>query len=327
MEQWLPPWSNLIMHVKWFTHQQLWYPESMSKVITPVFLFWLVFTLAALLIAAICNEKLEKYRIVHQFHFLLNKLRRFQLTILRVGLGLGLLLQLCTGTYISPTFVSNNIWVYLFLIVAMVGLLHRKLLLGSGLAITVLYITAIVNYGMFHVMDYVFYVGIIYYLCFVNTRWSPSINMVLYFFTGLSLAWIAMEKLTLPELANSLMIEYHLPTLGFSIEHFVLISAFIELGLAWAFIVGLLNRFSAFLLTSIFILTTTVFGFKEIVGHTIVHTILILFIINGNDGFKTLFKFHRTMTMRCLFVVINFCVLLFGLMAIYIWLGQWSYHI
>jgi len=314
------------MHVKWFTHQHLWYPESMSKVITPVFLFWLAFTLAGLLIAALCNEKLENYRAVRQFHLLLNKLRRFQLTILRLGLGLGLLLQLCTGTYLSPSFESNEIWVYFFLIAAMLGLFHRKLLLGSGLALTVLYITVIVNYGIFHALDYVFYVGIIYYLCVVNTRWAPSVNMVLYFFTGLSLAWIAMEKLTIPELAYSLMYEYHLPTLGFSIESFVLISAFIELGLAWAFIVGLLNRFCAFLLTCIFILTTTVFGFTEIIGHTIVHTILILFIISGNDGSRTLFKFHHTMTMRCLFVVINFCVLLFGLMVIYIWLGQWSYH-
>ncbi|MWV47207.1 hypothetical protein GRF59_26795 [Paenibacillus sp. HJL G12] len=327
MARWLPPWSNLFTHVKWFAHQHLWYPESMSKVITPVFLFWLAFTLVALLIAAICNEKLEKYRFINQFHFFLNKLKRFQLTIFRIGVGLGFLLQLCTGTYLSPSFVSNHIWVYLFLIAAMVGLLHRKLLLGSGLALTALYITAIVNYGIFQVLDYVFYVGIIYYLCFVNTRWSPSINMVLYFFTGLSLAWIAMEKLTIPELAYSLVHDYHLPTMGFSVDQFVLISAFIELGLAWAFIVGLLNRFSAFLLTSIFILTTAVFGFTEIVGHTIVHTILILFIINGNDGFKTFFKFHRTLTMRCLFVVINFCVMLFGLLTVYISLGQWSFHI
>ncbi|MNJ49780.1 hypothetical protein D3C77_450310 [compost metagenome] len=188
----------------------------------------------------------------------------------------------------------------------MIGLLNRKLLIVSGTSLTILYMTAILSYGIFHLLDYMFYIGIIYYLF------------------GLSLAWLAMEKLTIAKLACSLMHEYGIPSFGFTVEDFVLISGFIELGLAWALIVGLMNRFISFLLTGIFMTTTTVFGFTEIVGHTIMHTILVMFIIEGNDSFKTLFKFHRRPVLRYLFVTVNFCVLLFAMMAVYVWMGQHS---
>lgn len=324
MKDWLPEWSSIILHVKWFANDELWYPQSMSKVITPTFLFWLAFTLVALLIASFFNERMEHIKLVRRFHFFLNKLKRFQLSILRIGLSLGLILQLFTGTFLAPPFVSDHAWVYVTLVVALLGLVHRRLLFISGIALTVLYSLIFIHYGIFHALDYAFYIGIIYYLFAANSKWQSTAPMILYLSTGLSLAWVAMEKLTLPQLATSLMHEYHLPTLGFAIEDFVLISAFIELGLAWAFIVGILNRFSAFLLSSIFLLTTTVFGFTEIVGHTVMHTILLMFIISGNDEFNTMFKFHRTMKLRCLFVIVNFCVLVFGLMAIYIWIGQSS---
>ena len=67
---------------------------------------------------------------------------------------------------------------------------------------------------------------------------------------GHVLAWLAMEKLTIPELACSVM-GYGLPTFGFTIENFVLITAFIEIGLAWAFIVGIMSRFTALLVSGI----------------------------------------------------------------------------
>ena len=58
-------------------------------------------------------------------------------------------------------------------------------------------------------------------------------------------------KLTIPELACSVMGDYGLPTFGFTIENFVLITAFIEIGLAWAFIVGIMSRFTALLVSGI----------------------------------------------------------------------------
>lgn len=325
MNSWLLKWYPVSMHVKWFTEDTHWYPLPIAKVITPAFIFWLCFTIIILFIAAILSEPLERVKIVRITHQFLNNLKRFQLSILRIGVGIGLILQLVTGTYLAPSFPADQWPIYALLLMAIIGLLSRKLLIVSGTSLTILYMTAILSYGIFHLLDYMFYIGIIYYLFVANSaKLQRTAAPMLYFCTGLSLAWLAMEKLTIAKLACSLMHEYGLPTFGFTVEDFVLISGFIELGLAWTLIVGLMNRFTAFLLTGIFITTTTVFGFTEIVGHTIMHTILLMFLIEGNESFRTLFKFHRQPVLRYLFVTINFCVLLFAMMAVYIWMGQQS---
>ncbi|MCZ8518266.1 MULTISPECIES: hypothetical protein [Paenibacillus] len=318
----LQTWNILYTHVKWFTADTNWQPQPLAKVITPAFWLWLVVTLAALLLSAILNDSIARLGAVRRVHRLLNRLRPYLMLILRVGLGIALLLQLATGTFLAPSFAVHTWWVYALLIVAFLGLLHLRGLAVSGTALALLYMYALSKFGVFHLLDYLFYIGIIYYLFTANSRWSATGLPVLYACTGLSLAWLAMEKMTLAKLACSLMHEYGLPTLGFTVEDFVLISAFIELGLAWAFIVGLMNRFTALLLTGLFLTTTTVFGFTEIVGHTAVHTLLLMFLIDGSEGSRTLYRLHDSPVLRCMFVVVNFCILLFGLMSLYIWMGQ-----
>ncbi|MGM1046374.1 hypothetical protein SAMN05661091_5564 [Paenibacillus uliginis N3/975] len=322
MELWLPKWSEMYLHVKWFTKDHTWIPQPMSQVINTSFLFWLGFTVIVLLLLAFFHDTLERIPFIRRIHEWLNLLKKQGQLILRIGLGLGLLLQLSTGTYLSPEFTPEAHWVDIVLIAAIAGLLHRKTLFISSTAILLLYIHATLVYGIFHTLDYLFYPGIVYYLYVCTTRWRATAAPILYISTGLSLAWLAMEKLTIAKLAHSLMHDYGIPTLGFSVEDFVLISAFIEMGLAWSFIVGFMNRFTSILLTGVFLMTTMVFGIKEIIGHTIIHTLLIMFLIEGSGDYKTPFQFHRSSILRGLFVAVNFCIFLFGLMALYIWMGQ-----
>ncbi|TQR43289.1 hypothetical protein [Paenibacillus popilliae] len=318
----IQPGSGLYLHVKWFAADHEWTPQAMSKVLTPTFLFWFSFTIVVLLLVSRYNAALERIPIVVKVHSFLNKLKRFHLLIMRVGVGIALLMQISTGSYLAPTLRIETWWVYALLIISLLGLLHRKTLFISGIALGVLYVKALANYGMFHMLDYMFYLGIIYYLLVANTRWSRSGIPVLYVWTGLSLAWLAMEKLTLAKLACSLMHEYGIPSLGFTVEDFVLISAFIELGLAWAFIVGIMNRFTALLLTGLFLVTTTVFGFTEIIGHMIMHTILLIFLIVGRDGYTTFLLSRRAPKLRSFFVVLHFTIMIFSMMTVYIWMGQ-----
>ncbi|MCZ8518289.1 MULTISPECIES: hypothetical protein [Paenibacillus] len=315
-------WEGMYTHVKWFTEVHDLHPQPISEVITSTFLFWLGITLLVLLFISIFNEQLEQVSMVHRVHRILNALRGYQLTIFRLGLGIGLLLQLSTGAYLVPTFESDTGWVYALLGTAIAGLLHRRLLPVSGAALSILCLHALSRYGLFYSLDYMYYAGVIYYLFAANSSWKHTAVPVLYSCTGMSLAWLSMEKMTMASLACSLMHEYGLPTIGFTVEDFVLISAFVELGLAWAFIVGLMNRFTALIVSGIFLSTSTVFGFTEVVGHTVMHTIFLIFLIEGREKSSTLYLFHQTPGMRSMFVIVNFCILLFSLMAIYVWMGQ-----
>lgn len=306
------------LHVKWFVDPHTISPIPFKEIIShPGFLFWLGITLFGLLVSALFNEKLQTVPWIGKLHGTLDRAKPYIPDILRYGLGIGLLLQLASSAYLAPELHGDRWWIKLLLVVSVAGLISRRTLAVSGLALAALYSTAIGEFGLFHSLDYAFYIGIIYYLLVANTRWRATATPVLYLFTGFSLAWVAFEKFAIPGLAAHIVQEFHIPTFGFSVDNFILISAFIEIGLAWSFIVGILNRFVSILVTLVFITTTTVFGFTEIIGHTIVHTLLIIFIIEGEGAFTTPFRFHRSPILRCLFVLVNFCILLFGFMWMY----------
>ncbi|MFC7680367.1 hypothetical protein [Paenibacillus sp. GCM10028914] len=313
---------NMYSHVKWFAKDSQVIPQPMAEVITPSFLFWFGFTVLVLLCSAYFHDYLERMPMVKRIHKWLNLFKPHRQLILRIGLGLGLLLQLYTNTYLSPEFTPESDLVYLLLIGATLGLLHSKTLMISSFSLFLLYTHATLQYGIFHTIDYLFYPGIVYYLSVCTTGLRATAAPVLYVSTGISLAWLAMEKLTISNLAYSLIYDYNIPTMGFTVENFVIISAFIELGLAWTFIVGIMNRFTALVLTGVFLMTTMVFGIKEIIGHTIIHTLLLMFLIEGSGEYKTPFQFHRSPVLRSLFVTVNFCIFLFALMALYVWMGH-----
>jgi len=314
--------SNIYIHVKWFTDNFEWVPLPFPRIVTLTFLFWLAFTLLILLLTCALHDPLGKMRPVVRIHGWLHRLRPHTEVILRIGLAIGLILQLLSGSYLAPEFRTNSMWIILGLSAAAACLLYKRTLPVSGAILFLLYIQASLTYSLFHSIDYLLYLGIVYYLFVCGTSIKRSAAPVLYICTGMSLAWLAMEKLTIPELACTVMGSYGLPTFGFTIEHFVMISAFVEIGLAWAFIVGIMNRFTALLVSGIFIMTSLVFGYKEVIGHMIIHTVLILFLIEGTGEMRTPFQFHRSPVKRGLFVGVNFCLFLFSLMALYIWMGK-----
>ncbi len=310
-----------ILHVKWFTDLDT-VPLTFQEVISSSFLFWLGITLAGLLLSAIFNEPLQRLSIVEWIHQRLDKAKPHITTILRVGLGIALVLQLVDLTYLAPELTIESTWITVVLVIALFGLLWKKSLFVSGVAITILYLKVIADFGWFHALDYIYYLGIVYFLFVAETKFKETATPVLYLLTGFSLAWVGLEKMVFPEMSYRVIAEAAIPTFGFSMESFVLIAAFIEIGLAWTFIVGILSRFVAILVTLVFITTTFVFGYVEIVGHTIIHTVLIMFIIQGAGTFKTPFQIHRSPLLKYLFVLVNFCVLLFGLMWIFITLAS-----
>ncbi|MDT9724156.1 hypothetical protein DUZ99_04035 [Xylanibacillus composti] len=294
----------------------------MAEVLTGPFWFWFAVTLTGLLIAAVFNEPLQRISFIAKLHETLDRYKRYVPEVLRVGLAVSLVMQIATRSYLAPEFAADAWWVVALQFIAFLFLFRRRTLALVGFVLLVLYGYAIFQYGWFHALDYVFYAGIIYYLWIHRTYASHTATPVLYLTLGFSLAWAGLEKMTMPELSFGIVERFDVPTFGFTVEHFVLISAFIELGLAWSLIVGILNRFVSILVTLVFIATTTVFGFTEIVGHTIIHALLLMFILEGEGALKTPFQFHRSPALRYSFVLVNFCVLLFGLMALYIALGS-----
>ena len=130
-------------------------------------------------------------------------------------------------------------------------------------------------------LDYGFYLAIIGVLLVGRTKWETAGFPFLYLGTGLSLCWVAVEKWVYPFMTIDIIERHHVPTFGFAPDLFVVLSAFIEFVVGYLLVVGIFNRVLAVALTILFILTTTIFGYTEVVGHAIIHIVLLIFIIEG----------------------------------------------
>jgi hypothetical protein len=201
----------------------------------------------------------------------------------------------------------------------------------AGAGVLALYGYGVFVYGFFHMLDYLHFVGIGVYLL-VSTIEDVRIRAVrlplLYVTVGLSLIWLALEKLVYPDWAIYILQQNPQLTLGLSPAFFLQSAAFVEISLGYLLLLGLLSRPLAIVITLVFFTTTLVFGKTEIIGHTTLHAALIVFLINGlGTVYPAPITFHRNLPLRVAFGAVNFAIVLAGLLLIYQWSAWQQYEV
>ncbi|TXR68244.1 hypothetical protein [Bacillus sp. AR18-7] len=144
-------------------------------------------------------------------------------------------------------------------------------------------------------IDYIFYIAISISLFFSNEKDKKWNIPTLYYFTGFSLCWVAIEKLIYLLMAIDVVVKHEVPTFGFSL------------------FIDILNRTLAVAITIIFILTTLIFGILEIVGHIV----LIVFLIEGTTHYPLLISRCKTRKQKIIFIVSSFFLGLFTMVFLY----------
>ncbi len=142
--------------------------------------------------------------------------------------------------------------------------------------------------------------------------------LALYVFLGLSLCWAGMEKLFYPLWGTYLLEQYPQLALGLDVNLFVVGAAFIEIAVGVMFVLCYFQRPLAVVVTLLFFLTSLVFGSKEIIGHTLIHASLIVFLIEGSGKiFETVPAVFRRFGRNPLFAGFGFLVILFLFLQLY----------
>jgi hypothetical protein len=98
-------------------------------------------------------------------------------------------------------------WLHLVMALAV---LYRPTVPLTGVGIFVLYGLGIADYGRFHMLDYLMFLGIgVYFLLapFRGENWIKLRYITLFATTGLSLLWGALEKLAYPQWTYPLLAE------------------------------------------------------------------------------------------------------------------------
>ena len=225
------------------------------------------------------------------------------------------------GTLFAPKLVVNNAWIERLQVFVLLLLLGRRTTVLAGVGLAAIWCYGAYRFGIFHMLDYVNVLGVAYFLIMrpmANPFWEATALPVLYASLGFSLMWLGCEKLVYPEWVNYLLEQKPLLTLGLDRDFFRVASAFIELGLGFMLIIGLFGRSLSVTITLVFFLSTMVFGKVEIIGHTLIHAALIVFLLEGpGHGFRPPAALHRTLGMRLAFAGVNFTIVTFAMLWAY----------
>jgi hypothetical protein len=305
--------------VKWFSDYSYTHPPlSLSEIATPV--FWGLFALSVVSLPLMVwldkvAEKSQTYLSVNAW---LDQYSANGPLIMRVAMGGVLLMSWQNDSIIAPEIsIPSPLWGWAEFAMILF-LFFRKTTWIAGLGIIAFWIMGIGNYGWFHMLDYVVYpsVGLYLILSYLHVEKLKNLDLpVIYSGLGFSLCWVAFEKLVYPHWGLSVLAQAPALTMGLDHTFFLTSCAFVEFTLGYLLIICLLHRPLAIIVTLVFFTTTCFFGKMEIVGHTILHGALLVFIVKGpGQYYQAPIRFHRSHWMRSLFAMVNF-VLLFALMA------------
>ena len=306
-------------HVKWFSDYSFdQVPLNLSSLNHTY--FWGLFALSLISLPLLIwvDEIGDKSTFYSKFNQFFDRYSDQGPLIMRVTMGAVLLMSWQGDSIIAPEItITSPFCGWLQFIMALL-LLFKETSIITGLGMMILYFIGIKNEGLFHMLDYMVYPAVGLYLVFSNLKNERFRNLdlpVLYSGLGFSLCWVAFEKMIYPFWGLAVLDKAPALTMGLPHDFFLLSCAFIEFTLGYLLIICLLHRPLAATITIVFFITTSFFGKTEVVGHTILHGALLVFIVRGPGHHYTApIRFHKSLLFRNAFAIVNF-IILFAVMA------------
>jgi hypothetical protein len=318
-------------HVKWFTDFSFAdAPLTLDQAITPLFIGLTLVVVVAMAVAVLIDSRVQNAKWYQAIIGWFDARREHALTVMRIGTGVTMLLSWQADTLLAPGLAAPSALVgWLQFIVALLLLLPITTPL-AGIGVLLLYGIAVANFGAFYMLDYFAFVGVGIYLLVSQTKNARIQGLrlpALYFAVGFSLMWLGLEKIIYPQWGLYILEQNPQLTLGLDVNFFLKSAAFVELALGYLLIICLLERPLSLVITLVFFTTTLVFGRTEIIGHTILHAALIVFLLEGPGRiYQAPITFHKRLPLRIAFAAVNFVLLMFILLAPYSAIAQLEFQ-
>lgn len=317
-----------LAHVKWFSDFSFSdQPLSIDQAVDTTFILLALLSMAVISSMVYLDRRLAKAIWYNRINDWLKSQSEHSLTVLRVAAGAVLLLSWQADAMLVPELSISTAWIGWLQFVLAFLLLFRKTVPLAGAGMIALYGIGLYQFGMFHMLDYPMYAGAGYYFLVNdsrNERIAATGLPALYFTVGFSLCWVALEKIIYPQWGLYVLQQNPQLAMGFDLDFFLIGAAFVEFTLGYLLIICLLQRPLSLVITLVFFTTTMVFGKLEIIGHTLIHGALIVFLFEGpGSGYKAPITFHKNLKLRTIFAAVNFGLLLAILLSVYTY-GAWQ---
>ena len=263
-------------HVKWFVDANpAEAPRRVGDVLTdPMFVGLFLSSVIAIYLFFLTDRWMVRKRVLAKVDERMKRFDASSILIMRIST---VVFFLCLaawssvsghGFYLTPELRTDARWVlYLQLALGLLALFARTAML-TGAGILVLYLAALRAYGAYHMIDYMIFAGVSYFLLVSNIsrgRWRKSGFIVLFASTGLTLGWAAIEKFAYPHWAYPLLQSRPGMLMGMSPATYMTVSGFVEFNLAFILLgaASIVGRLVALGLQMIFILAIFQFGILD----------------------------------------------------------------
>lgn len=318
-------------HVKWFSDFRFTDPPlSAAEVVTPTFLALAALSVVVLGLLVVLDGRLAGAAWYRRVGAWLAGYQDRSGLVLRVAAGAVMLLDWQADALLVPELPAGAAWAGWAQFAVALLLLFRQTVPLAGAGMLALYGLGMARFGAFHMLDYAYVVGfsVAFLVSAARSERERGLALpALYATVGFSLCWVALEKLVYPQWGLYVIEQNPALALGFPLAFFLVGAAFVELALGYLLLIGLLERPLALVVTLVFFTTTLIFGKVEVIGHTMLHAALVVFLIEGTGGVYTPpVRFHRTTALRVAFASVNFAVLLALLLVPYAWGAQRVYE-
>jgi hypothetical protein len=281
-------------HVKWFFDYDVTQPPTpIGEVLDGIFVKLFLASVAACYLFFLADRYIYEEGILAEFDRKLKLFDNAANYIMRAAAGIFFLALFGwwaggygQSFYLTPELKTASTivpWVQLAMALAVVS---RYTVFLTGLGVFGLYIAAAAHYGIFHLLDYMIFLGIGYYLTVsatANKNLLKSGFVVLFACTGLTLIWAAVEKFAYSHWTIAVLEDKPHMLMGMSAPVFMKVSGFVEFFATFILLgaVSVVGRLIALGLMSVFVLAVFEFGTLDALGHLMIVAILWVLVVRG----------------------------------------------
>jgi len=268
-------------HVKWFcTYNVAAPPQPIRLVLNGDFRNLALLTIAVLLVAGLLDRTPLGLAMLRSLDRATWFLRDKTDVLVRAVLGgFFVALWMNGGIILTPELKTTVAWVPWLQLAIAVSMIWRQTLVLGALGMATLYVYAIDQYCLFHLMDYPIFLGLAAYLALSAVRAAPFGLRpldVLRYATAITLMWASVEKWAYPQWTFPLLATHPEMTFGFTPEFYMRAAGLVEFALAFTLACGpLMRRTSAIILTAMFVSAVFEFGKIDALGHSAIIVVLL----------------------------------------------------
>jgi len=280
--------QDALAHVKWFTDGSYAdRPLRLGEVLEGKFFYTLfIISLVTVVLGVWVDNAISRTRWYIRADNWLDARKSYAIIVMRFASAMVLILSWQSNAMIVPTIPipSNYAWLGWFQFVLAFCMLIPRMVPVGGLGMLLIWVVGNITLHPFHMLDYLMYAGVGAFLMMASFRrgaFKDAGLVVLYLTVGFSLCWVALEKFVYPNWSLFLIREHPNLAMGLNFDFFLKSVGFVEFGLGFLLLVCLLQRPLAIIITIVFFITSSVFGKTEIIGHTLIHGALVVFLLEG----------------------------------------------